>query len=246
MTSASRLAIIVGGAVGAALLGASLSVAQGVSSTAEPMQETTEPGLLPEVEPDAPQPIDFTDAHAAIAAGTGPGLDLSLSENTPRFSQPEISLESTTGQAPRRYEYQVARDGGENGVDVAFAQRATMGINEDGDINRQGRGSEVRIGRGLVEERVPTPGRSSTYAFIASDNEALTWSPGARANGAGPTFGLMEDRVEMGDLSAGVTWERGSVQASIAYVEREISTTVGRESFAQNENFAGFTLTMRR
>ncbi|MBL8531396.1 MAG: hypothetical protein JNK94_06650 [Hyphomonadaceae bacterium] len=239
MTSASRIAALVGGAVGAAMLGVTIASAQ--EETAPDASLAAAP-----VESTEPAAIDFNDAHAAIASGSGPGLNIRVAESAPRFNQPEIALQSETAEAPRRYEYQLAAQGGERGVDVAIAQRATMGVNEDGDINRQGRGSEVRIGRGLVEERAPTPGRSSTYVFVASDNEALTWSPGARANGGGATFGLMEDRVEMGDVSAGVTWERGTVQASIAYVEREISTTVGRESFSQNENFAGFTLTMRR
>ena len=56
----------------------------------------------------------------------------------------------------------------------------------------------------------------------------------------------MQDRVEVGDMSVGVTYERNGVQASLAYVEREEATTVGNETFNQDQSFAGVTLTMRR
>ena len=57
---------------------------------------------------------------------------------------------------------------------------------------------------------------------------------------------LDRDLVEVGDLSAGVTWERGGVQTSLAYVEREQSTRVGNQTYSHDENFAGVTVTMRR
>jgi hypothetical protein len=47
-------------------------------------------------------------------------------------------------------------------------------------------------------------------------------------------------------MSVGVTYERSGVQASLAYVEREESTTVGNQSFSQDESFTGLTVTMRR
>jgi hypothetical protein len=88
---------------------------------------------------------------------------------------------------------------------------------------------------------------SSVYAFVASDNDALTWRPGARSEfgGRGSAFALQE-QVEVGDMSAGVTYERNGVQASLAYVEREESTQVGAESFSQDQSFTGVTVTMRR
>jgi hypothetical protein len=36
------------------------------------------------------------------------------------------------------------------------------------------------------------------------------------------------------------------VQASLAYVEREVNVRTGSQNFSQDERFAGFTLTMRR
>jgi hypothetical protein len=50
----------------------------------------------------------------------------------------------------------------------------------------------------------------------------------------------------VGDLAAGVTYERNGVQASLAYVEREESTRIGRQNYSQEQNFTGVTVTMRR
>jgi hypothetical protein len=47
-------------------------------------------------------------------------------------------------------------------------------------------------------------------------------------------------------MSAGVTYERNGIQASLAYVEREESTRVGNQNFTQEEAFTGVTVTMRR
>lgn len=85
------------------------------------------------------------------------------------------------------------------------------------------------------------------YFFAASEDEALVWQPGQRNEfgGSGSSFAL-QDRVEIGDMQVGITYERYGIQASLAYVEREISVrTVGSQGFKQDENFAGFTLTMR-
>jgi hypothetical protein len=123
-----------------------------------------------------------------------------------------------------------------------------MGANSNGDLDREGRGSEVRIGRGLVQQDKDRGDGSSVYMFVASDDEALTWSPGQRTEFGGPRSGgfSLQERVEVGDVSAGVTYERGNVQASLAYVEREVSTQVGRDSYSQDESFTGVTVTMRR
>jgi hypothetical protein len=83
--------------------------------------------------------------------------------------------------------------------------------------------------------------------FVASDDEALTWQPGVRSEFGGQGASLaLQDRVEVGDLSAGVTYERNGVQASLAYVEREESARIGQQNFSQDESFTGVTVTMRR
>lgn len=186
--------------------------------------------------------VDLVDPSDALNSDR---YSLRFSEaDAPRFA--DIGTRGQTDrreQDVRRYELSlVAR--GAAGLDVAFAQRGGVGFNEQGDIERQSRGSELRLGRGLRDaERSSTP---TWYIFAASDDEAITWRPGVRTafGTSGSSFAL-QDRVEIGDMQAGITYERDGWQASIAYVEREISASNGVQTVYQDENFAGFTLTMR-
>lgn len=185
--------------------------------------------------------VDLSDPSAPMATPADTRLSLDVDPNAVvRFSQPERSA-----SRERNVELEIAADGGP--VDVSIAQRATLS-SDQGDVSRQGRGSELRVGRGLVERRdQPEGNASSTYVFVASDNEALAWRPGERNEFGSRSSSLsLQDQVTVGDVSAGVTYEQSGVQASLAYVEREQSTTVGTQSFSQKESFAGVTLTMRR
>lgn len=204
--------------------GVSIAIAQDAPASIEANSETS--------------PVDFTDPQTVLRRQS-----VSLNNNpVERFAPPAPEGQSVEG--PRRLELEFAAGGDDLGV--GFAQRASLGSASSGDINRQGRGSEVRVGQGLVEQREGSR-ESSTYVFVASDNEALTWQPGQRSEfgGRGSSFSL-EDRVEVGDMSVGVTYERNGIQASLAYVEREESTTVGTQTFNQDESFTGLTVTMRR
>lgn len=123
-----------------------------------------------------------------------------------------------------------------SGFQISLAQRALLeGV--DDDLYRYGRGSEVRVALGDPSTN-PSKPAPRFYMFAAADNEALTWQPG------GLGF-LLRERVEIGDHQAGVTYEFGSVQASLALVERKVSATVGQTTTTRDESFAGFTLTMR-
>lgn len=147
-----------------------------------------------------------------------------------------------------RYELQLVASA-RPGIDVSFAQRGGLGFNDEGDVERQSRASELRLGRGLRgSNRDEAPSAEPRwYFFAASEDEALVWRPGVRNDfgGSGSSFAL-QDQVEIGDLQVGVTYERYGIQASLAYVEREFSVRSGSQSFKQDENFAGLTLTMRR
>jgi len=176
-----------------------------------------------------------------------PALDLSVRDDAAVRFSPNGQAGLPEVQGPRRLELELAAGGGDSPVDVSVAQRATFGADGEGNIDRRGSGSELRVGRGLVQRGDDSAQGSSVYAFVASDNEALTWRPGSRTEfgGDGNAFALRE-QVEIGDMSAGVTYERNGVQASLAYVEREESTQIGHESFSQDTSFTGLTVTMRR
>ena len=219
-----RNALLAGGALLATLAGIGFAGAQEGASNAR---------------------VDFADP-ASLTRET-PALNLSVRDDTAARFAPNAQEGLPEVQGPRRLELQLAAGGGDSPVDVSVAQRATFGSDANGDIDRRGSGSELRVGRGLVDRRGSNSQGSSVYAFVASDNEALTWRPGARSDfgGQGNAFALQE-QVEIGDMSAGVTYERNGVQASLAYVEREESTRVGAESFSQDQSFTGITVTMRR
>jgi len=193
----------------------------------------------------APGQIDFTDPAAALSQPEAPIVAMDVRDDLrPRFAAPALTHD---GESPRRLELELSAGGGNSPIDVSIAQRATLGANGNGDIDRSGSGSEVRIGQGLVDRRENSENSRAVYMFVASEDEALTWQPGARSEfgGVGSSVAL-QDRVEVGDISAGVTYEQNGVQASLAYVEREESTRVGRENFNQDQSFTGVTVTMRR
>ena len=218
-----RNALLAGGALAATLVGVGFAVAQEAGGGAA---------------------VEFTDP-TDLSPET-PALDLTVRDDaTVRFSpNPQGDLPEVQG--PRRLELQLSAGGEDSPVDVSIAQRATLGVDGNGDVDRRGSGSELRVGRGLVQRRDNSP-EPSVYAFVASDNEALTWRPGSQSEfgGRGDSFTLQE-QVEIGDMSAGVTYELNGVQASLAYVEREESTQVGAESFSQDTSFTGVTVTVRR
>lgn len=217
----SRIALLASGALAVTLVGAGFALAQ----------------------ESAPAGVDFSDP--ANLAPENPALNLTVREDAAVRFPTNTQSELPSVQGPRRLELELAAGGGDSPVDVSVAQRASIGADENGDLDRRGSGSELRIGRGLVDRAERTDG--SVYAFVASDNEALTWRPGARSEfgGRGDSWALQE-QVEIGDMSAGVTYERNGVQASLAYVEREESTQIGVESFSQDQSFTGVTVTMRR
>lgn len=218
-----RNALLAGGALAATLVSVGFAAAQEAAPHTE---------------------VGFADP--ANLAPQNPALNLSIREDAAvRFAPTGQDLPEVQG--PRRLELELAAGGGDAPVDVSVAQRAILGADANGELDRRGSGSELRVGRGIVDRRNNNGQGSSVYAFVASDNEALTWRPGARSElgGRGDAFALQE-QVEIGDLSAGITYERNGVQASLAYVEREESTRIGAESFSHDQSFTGVTVTMRR
>jgi hypothetical protein len=225
---AVRAAVLVGGVLAAASF-----IPQSLAQEAPAASVTSEDNPAARV--------DFRDPAAALSSGGA--LNISASNHDARFA-PDGPSEAQGGRGPQPVELQIAADGQHAGVpvDVSIAHRGLLGSDED----RQGHGSELRIGRGLVARDDGRPRGDRVYAFVASDDQALTWRPGARSEFGGAASSLVvQDTVNVGDNSAGVTYEHNGVQTSLAYVQRTVRTHVGNRGYSQDEDFAGVTVTMR-
>lgn len=187
--------------------------------------------------------VSFEDASAAQLQSDRFRLELGPAEESRSFAFSRHDAQSRNGP---RYELALVTRAGA-GFDLALSQRGGVGFNAAGDVARHSRSAELRIGRGLGMREDAPSGAGRWYFFAASEDEALIWQPGQRtAFGAEPGGFAMQDRVEIGDLQAGITYEFRGVQASLAYVEREVTVRSGAQHFSEDERFAGFTLTMRR
>jgi hypothetical protein len=193
--------------------------------------------------------VSFEDPHGDLAepfeftAGGRSDTPLRLSE---AVNPAETELEGEE----RRYEFSITAPSRVTGlgVDLGLAPRASFSTDTEGRLSSAGAGAEVRIGQGLENLidrwEPPTWDAPAWYFFAASDGQALAWSPeqaagvpGARGDGL-----RWQDRVEVGDFQAGLSVEAGGMQASLAYVQRNISTQHG----SSEENFAGVTVTFGR
>jgi hypothetical protein len=138
-------------------------------------------------------------------------------------------------------EVALASGGQPAGFDVGIAQRASLSAGDAGES--VSRGAEVRIGKrlkGIVADfQQPTWDRPAWYFFAASDGQALTWTP---ASGKGARDIRLQDRVTVGDLQAGLSIQASGVQASLTYLEREVSNAQRTDK----QSFTGIALTMRR
>ncbi|MES1198760.1 MAG: hypothetical protein ABUS48_02125 [Pseudomonadota bacterium] len=192
--------------------------------------------------------ISFFDANASFPRSGGKwNLNFSGNNAVQSSGYPIAGFQYDNRSTNRRYEVALGASG-VGGIDVAIAQRASVGFDRSGDVSRHGRGAELRLGRGVNMPRRRTAdwNNPTWYMFTAVDDEAITWRPGARNEfgDAGPSFAL-QDRVEIGDRQAGLTYERGPLQASLAYVERSVDARSFGRTISRDQRFAGFTLTMR-
>ncbi|HET9230498.1 MAG TPA: hypothetical protein VFO00_04375 [Vitreimonas sp.] len=189
--------------------------------------------------------VDFADPSEAF--GNRFALDIRQGD-APRFANlvPAEPRSRAEDDNYRRYEVALIASA-PRGFDVAFAQRGGLGFNANGDLERQSRSSELRLGRGLRDMPRDAPSAAPKwYFFAASEDEALIWQPGMRTEFGSSDGGFaLQDRVEIGDLQAGVTYESNGWQASLAYVEREVSVQAGNRTYTEDQNFAAVTLTMR-
>lgn len=191
--------------------------------------------------------VSFVDQQADVGGGR---FNLSIAPSDgPRFQALTPSPTPIPDNRDEMRSYEIALVArATSDIDVTFAHRGSLGFNDQGDVSRRSHGSEVRLGR-----HIGGPHRSinsSTpvwYLFAASDDEALIWRPGVRNAFGGSSGGgfALQDRIEIGDMQAGITYEYHGIQTSLAYVQRETSVHIGSQSWSRDDDFAGLTVTMR-
>jgi len=188
--------------------------------------------------------VSFADAQGATNAAP---FTINFDESdAPRFANLSSAPQPDQDSPLTRYEVALVAHPTAN-VDVSLSHRDGLGFDRNGDISSRSRGSEIRVGRGLLPmQRRASPNRSRWYLFAGSSDQALIWQPGVgnEFGGVSSSFAL-QDRVEIGDRQAGITYETHGIQASLAYVERKVRMYVGAQRFTEDENFTGLTLTMR-
>lgn len=128
------------------------------------------------------------------------------------------------------------------GLDVGIAPRVT--VTREGEIKTRRFGGEVRIGQNF-DLRGEADDTTGWYIFAGADGEALVWDPGRNGSVSFDDMTL-RDRVTVGDMQAGVSFQRGEGQLSISYIRREVEYRERNLGASENEDFAGVTFTMKR
>ncbi len=128
------------------------------------------------------------------------------------------------------------------GFDVGLAPRVS--ISRDGPYATRRVGGEVRIGQNFDKRGSGDP-VSSWYLFAGADGEALVWEP--NENGAvSITAMALRDKVTVGDIQAGISFQQGPGQLSFSYIRREVEYRERNLGASETEDFAGLSFTIRR
>lgn len=126
--------------------------------------------------------------------------------------------------------------------DVGIAPRVS--ITREGDFETQRFGGELRIGQNF-DRRGELEPFTGWYLFAGADGEALVWEPDSTGNMSLDDMAL-RDKVTVGDIQAGVSFQRSGGQLSFSYIRREVEYRERNLGASENEDFAGVTFTMRR
>lgn len=197
----------------------------------------------------------FDGPRAMLARTSGAGaVSLSLrDENDPdrieRLFAPEHAIENgenfvgDPGARRRsvsvRYSGDIDARGRDGGLDVGISPRAGLGLGRDGTA--VGAGATIRVGDYLGDDFHRRP---KWWIFAGADREALLYNP---SEGFDFSNGMAyEDVAMVGDAQAGIAMRMGPADFSVAYVQRETTYSLPHQSWDQREDFAAFSLTMRR
>lgn len=180
---------------------------------------------------DAPFTSDRLYASAALTslAADRERMNLNAIPRETRNLRAELSLSASAEQTGL-------------GFDVGVSPR--LSISKDGAFATRRFGGEVRIGQNFDKRGEDGPA-SSWYLFAGADGEALVWEPGE--DGAMSSSGMaLHDKVLVGDIQAGISFQRGPGQLSLSYIRREVEYRERNLGASETEDFAGLSFTIRR
>jgi hypothetical protein len=202
----------------------------------------TAPETFVDLNAQAPVPAAPTQkAETAAAPTPAPPLPIEAAETTARvmteWAGPRLAQASET---VAKYEPKVAvkfaqTQAGENRAKVTLA----LGSNRSGDVldtlaHKVGYHANPRAAFG---------DRGRWYLFAATSNDAVGYNLLQGIQGQVHRAGFSSDRIAAatGDKQAGLAWRRGQLQASLAYVERELSTF----GMSAQQRFVALTISLK-
>ena len=128
------------------------------------------------------------------------------------------------------------------GFDVGITPR--ISFSRDGAFASRRIGGEVRIGQNF-DKRGDGEAGNSWYLFAGADGEALVWEPDETGN-MSVTDMALRDKVTVGDMQAGVSFQQGPGQISFSYIRREVEYRERNLGASENEDFVGVSFTVKR
>lgn len=157
-----------------------------------------------------------------------------------RFEREEFGYSAQASGAA----FTVAASGAQTGLPVDLAVTQTASAIDDGAFGVTATGAEVRLGQRLRSAIGKLePGEApSWYVFAGGGGQAITYAPGLAGVSDGGAVRL-QDRVRVGRMQAGVAMEHKGVQASLAYVRKDV--TYSTEDRSRQQHFAGLTVSFK-
>ena len=176
--------------------------------------------------------------------------DLSWSNSEPlRAIEGNLEAARLTGAVDRdkdfsaEFEFGASREETGLAFDIGVAPR--LSFREEGQFRSRSLGAQLRIGRDF-DQRGTSAVADSWYVFAGAEGEALVWEAGeyGLSNVSGAV--ALRDQVTVGDMQAGVSFQRGPGQLSLSYIRREVEFNDRNGGASEDEDFAGVSFTLRK
>lgn len=242
----SIAAIVAGAFLGG--LGGAVLVAAWTQATADAVPSDPDEAIrtAPETIPDfSSVPIEDTQAEVAALRAETPPVAVEYAQLTAntvdRMTAPALRQAET---AIRDYEPRIQFDTRNRDTGTRYSE-VSFGLNRPDRVRARAAPQSANSLANLGARFQPTREveRQGRWVLFASDDQQAVGINLLRGrSGEMARLSLTTDRVAtVGDMQAGVGWRRGSFQASLAFVDREISI-YGK---SRSEQFMAFTVSIR-